>query len=338
MIAYYTTSGTWGGGQALEYRQLVDSALWPSTTPATSTTRGPRIRVGNALLHSRDGMGPAERVLSPKQSLVSGQTVNGSIVRGDTAKVSSRTNQADTLESERQCQGLATLKVDPEGMKDRRLNVVLLATYPRSGNSWARTLFRTATQIKSDLTTAKGVSSLEEMGRLSTCPECDVKEYSRMYQKLGVGWVSNVKNTRPLYGIKGTPNDSGACSELFTEKEANSGKPWPYFPDHPPIMVKTHYPQIGDSKVEKFTLNSVTRVIHIVRNPFDNIASRFLGNQRQHQSRFDDLVEARKKGQTTKPFKKFLDLELDRIKKFHSYWFERRLSDAERGVPTLYVR
>jgi hypothetical protein len=103
------------------------------------------------------------------------------------------------------------------------------------------------------------------------------------------------------------------------------------------IRYKRALIQIGDKAVEDFTLKSISRVIHIIRNPFDNIASRFLGNQRQHVERFNALVEARKKGQTTGAFSRFIEGELERLKEFHNYWFERRLSDSERGVSTLYV-
>lgn len=313
---------------ATQYRQKIDGALWGTTTPATPTTRGARIRVGNA---------------ADKTGLTPGQSAKAVQRGGSRAAVVSptrtRTSPEKTVQGQlrEQCPGLAGLPVTPP-KKKRNLNVVLLATYPRSGNSWARTLFRTATQIKSDLTTVKGVSTLEEAGRLSVCPDCEVKEYTRMYSKLKLGWVSNTTVARPLYGIKGTAADTGACSELFTEKDTHEDQPWPYYPDHPPIMVKTHFPQIGDNKVEAFTLESVDRVVHIVRNPFDNIASRFLGNQRQHEDRFKDLVAARTKGQTTKAFSTFLELELGRLRTFHHYWFERRLSDAEHGVQTLYVR
>eukprot|EP00038_Savillea_parva_P003213 m.122426 g.122426 ORF g.122426 m.122426 type:complete len:504 (+) comp11106_c0_seq3:268-1779(+) len=345
---YVTSTAPDSGSDAgsLQYRQLLDMSFWSArTTMPPPTLRGERVRVGNAAVRfgvdgGAAGGGVSALVVQGSEgddvSPDKGVTVKGGSVRV-TSSGGASAQHVMSKEPLEQCPGLASLNTGNVS-GDHKLNIVLLSTYPRSGNSWARTLMRTSTQIKSDLTTVKGVSLLEETGRLSRCPECEDKEYGRMYQKLGIQWVSNVKKARPLYGIKGEATDDSACSHLWTEREKNADKPWPYYPDHPPIMVKTHHPQIGDTKVESWTLDTVTRVIHIVRNPFDNIASRFLGNQRQHDARFNELVEARKKGQTTPAFSKFVNLELDRIKKFHDYWFDRRLSDAERGVPTLYIR
>mmetsp|Transcript_19846 Transcript_19846/g.59291 ORF Transcript_19846/g.59291 Transcript_19846/m.59291 type:complete len:491 (+) Transcript_19846:159-1631(+) len=342
---YATTSPTvhrGGSRSATTYRQLAEVRLWGvgvATTLSPEERRSQRVRVGNAVV------AVTKPVLEAAPPPIDGpsESEGGPLPEAKPPVLAGggpETSASDPVRGARKdtCPGLTNINIKADAADERRLNLVLLATYPRSGNSWARTLFRTATQIKSDLTTVRGTSLLEEAGRLSQCAECETKEYDRMYKKLRLSWVSNVKKARPLYGIKGTVAEGMSCSHLFTEHASNEDKPWPYFPEHPPIVVKSHYPQIGDSAVETFTVQHVNRVIHIVRNPFDNIASRFLGNQRQHEERFAALIEARKRNQTTPAFKTFLDRELDRIAQFHNYWFERRLSDAERGVPTLYIR
>lgn len=104
------------------------------------------------------------------------------------------------------------------------------------------------------------------------------------------------------------------------------------------VSVKTHYPAVTpNAQVEGFT-RGVSHVVHTVRNPFDNIASRFLGSKRRFQERFDELVEARKRNTTTEEFSEFLDAELVLYAKFHEYWLERRTTDAKKGIPTLYTR
>ena len=45
------------------------------------------------------------------------------------------------------------------GLQAHRFGLVLLATFPRSGSSWTRTLLRGSTQIKTDLTTVKGAAT-----------------------------------------------------------------------------------------------------------------------------------------------------------------------------------
>lgn len=95
--------------------------------------------------------------------------------------------------------------------------------------------------------------------------------------------------------------------------------------------------QKGNEAVESFT-EGVTKIIHIVRNPFDNIASRYMGTQRTFEKRFNALVKARELGETTQEFDDFLIHEIENYKLFHAYWEGRRESDASRGIATLYTR
>lgn len=236
-----------------------------------------------------------------------------------------------------QCPGMADNLVQTDTLEAHRFDLVLLATFPRSGSSWTRTLLRGATQIKTDLTTIKGLSKLVDAGDKSRCGDCDDADLQRVYQNLGIGWLSSSKKARPLYGIGGNDEEENSCTATYTKFQQNKDQPWPYFPHTVPLLIKTHYPQIGDSQTEEFT-KRVTKVVHVVRNSFDSIASRFLGNQRQHQMRFATLTEARQNGTTTPEFDTFVRREADRMRAFYEYWAERRLADAERGIKTLYVR
>ena len=99
---------------------------------------------------------------------------------------------------------------------------------------------------------------------------------------------------------------------------------WPYHPGLAPAVVKTHYPQIGGAAVKQFT-RLTTRHIHIVRNPFDNIASRYFGSHSLHQSRFDSLLGARALGpnSTTPEFSMFVQKEVAKYRGFYTYWLKR---------------
>ena len=50
---------------------------------------------------------------------------------------------------------------------------------------------------------------------------------------------------------------------VFTQRfeEDRRAAPWPYHPRHAPFLVKSHYPQIGEQVVERFTKH----VTHVVR-------------------------------------------------------------------------
>ena len=50
-----------------------------------------------------------------------------------------------------------------------RFGLVLLSTFPRSGNSWTRALFRGSTLLDSRLTTVKGLASLQQATTLTHC-------------------------------------------------------------------------------------------------------------------------------------------------------------------------
>jgi hypothetical protein len=65
-----------------------------------------------------------------------------------------------------------------------------------------------------------------------------------MYTKLRLEWMSNEKKVRPLYGIQGEVQDEEKCASLFNERLTHATAPWPYYPEHPPIVVKTHFPQV----------------------------------------------------------------------------------------------
>jgi len=144
-------------------KTLADIAGWgdPTQRPVAVTPRRERVRVGNAAA--------APSLLSATQSESPTPPVKIA------APIVTYHAPPPFVSARGQCPGLpgASGQIDGTGGQGaHRMNIVLLATYPRSGNSWTRTLFRSATQIKSDLTTARGVSVLEETGRLSRCTDC----------------------------------------------------------------------------------------------------------------------------------------------------------------------
>lgn len=233
------------------------------------------------------------------------------------------------------CAGMQELEISNK--KPRRFEMVLLATFPRSGSSWTRTLLRGATQIKTDLTTVKGLTKLEEAEKMSTCFDCSDLAMTQIFRQLGVSWLATNNKARPLFGINGQQEEENSCAKTYTKFNEMAGQNWPYYPRVPPVLIKTHYPQIGDAKTEDFT-KKVSKIVHIVRNPFDTIASRFLGNQRQHEERFARLKAARANDSTTSEFDEFVKREAERVNKFYNYWAERRLADAEIGIQTLYLR
>eukprot|EP00039_Didymoeca_costata_P023526 m.7391 g.7391 ORF g.7391 m.7391 type:complete len:479 (-) comp3707_c0_seq1:44-1480(-) len=224
---------------------------------------------------------------------------------------------------------------------ERRFEIVLLATYPRSGNSWARTLIRGASQLESRLTTVKTLDKLNQAGVISMCPteQCPTRELAKFLSiRLGIEWAETDK-IKVIQGVRTIRNEVQGkhCADLFTAHKKNDHHPWPYYPDLPPVLVKSHYPQIGDTQVEEFT-KLASKIIHVVRNPFDNIASRYLGTQHAYIDRFQELEAARKDGKTTQEFAEFLEDEMEDYKEFHDYWHSRDMIDAENGISTLYVR
>jgi hypothetical protein len=104
------------------------------------------------------------------------------------------------------------------------------------------------------------------------------------------------------------------CEESFAANEwmRAAGHAWPGGPNgFAPVLIKSHYPMIGDDATEHFTKNVVTKVIHFVRNPFDNLASRYMGENRKYEGRYNALNRAVAKGETTAVFQKFLEKDID---------------------------
>ena len=158
------------------------------------------------------------------------------------------------------------------GLQAHRFNLVLLATFPRSGSSWTRTLLRGSTQIKTDLTTVKGAatctslwadssgthpclsapyhphfafevlylvhtlvdadwglqsdvvskSALQDSASSGTPRRSRVAQTApmstssgRVYQQLGVGWLSSSKKARPLCKEIGAPGRTASLAVLL---------------------------------------------------------------------------------------------------------------------------
>ena len=83
-------------------------------------------------------------------------------------------------------------------------------------------------------------------------------------------------------------------------------------------MIKSHYPMIGENAAKKITYFA-TKIIHLVRNPFDNLASRYMGENRKFKGRFNALTRAVAKGETTSVFENFLTKDIEGYVHFHEY-------------------
>ena len=180
---------------------------------------------------------------------------------------------------------------------------------------------------------------LFESTRLARCPvqECTDEQLGKFSLKLGSVWTHRTQ-LKGVTGIDGATSVTD-CKKEFTAFKDFKDDPWPYYPKFAPLLVKSHYPEKGheEPEVDKFT-RQVTRVIHIVRNPFDNLASQFMGNQGKNQQRYQRLLEKRSEGGTTKAFADFLKMATKRFAYYHNYWYSRQEEDAKRGVPTIWVR
>ena len=64
---------------------------------------------------------------------------------------------------------------------------------------------------------------------------------------------------RNIYGVHGRPvlparDDKlvGCTAHYQRIADAHANDPWVYFPKHPPVLVKSHYPEIGDDFTAKW--------------------------------------------------------------------------------------
>lgn len=98
-----------------------------------------------------------------------------------------------------------------------------------------------------------------------------------------------------------------------------------------PVLIKSHFPFIGEPGVEEFT-RKFNKIIHLTRNPFDNVASRFLGNSHKFQDRWDALLAARAKNKTTPVFDAFVKSDVKAYVRFHRYWLQRRVRQTSNRI------
>ena len=109
-------------------------------------------------------------------------------------------------------------------------------------------------------------------------------------------------------GINPTPHPVSCVDEMTLAKSSNE---WQTTPAS--VSVKSHYPAATPQEHVKNWTEHVSKVVHTVRNPFDNIASRYLGNAKSDPAfakRFKALENARKRNQTTPDFVKFVANEV----------------------------
>lgn len=228
----------------------------------------------------------------------------------------------------------------------RRFNMVLLSSFPRSGNSWTRLLLHGGNQY---MDRGLATTQMEMLGRafqMSTCKSCPDKAIAAYIRHdLNVVPDSNRKGNqaelREIYGINHqeaaapatATAENDACAALYNMR--TRVPQWESL--RPPVLIKSHFPFIGEPGVEEFT-RKFNKIIHLTRNPFDNLASRFLGNSHKFQDRWDALLAARAMNRTTPVFDAFVKSDIKAYVRFHQYWLNRRTADAARGVSTIYVR
>jgi len=231
---------------------------------------------------------------------------------------------------------------------DRRFEVVLLSTFPRSGNSWTKMLVKGGTQITYDLSTVRPTPLLkiEELVQCASCAASTIGLYMQGALKIRFDRRPfEVAMGHKVPGI-GQDNQDGhrnvtqecAASFLAHKWMQAAGQAWPFGPDQfAPVMIKSHYPMIGEGDAKKISYFA-TKIIHLVRNPFDNMASRYMGEGRKFKGRFNALTRAVAKGNTTDVFERFLAKDIEGYVHFHEYWLERRNLDIVKGISTFYTR
>eukprot|EP00041_Stephanoeca_diplocostata_P017053 m.339238 g.339238 ORF g.339238 m.339238 type:complete len:472 (+) comp20579_c0_seq2:213-1628(+) len=234
----------------------------------------------------------------------------------------------------------------PKVKKDFSADIVLISSFPRSGNSWTRSLIHGATQYldhgHATILDDKGTfATLQKFTEYTTCKTCHTQEISsyirrvlgvrldpgiRDYgEKVKIGGINDKVNTSNKHCV-----DTMTLAHTLNEHDLQSIVP--------PISVKSHYPVCDNQSIIGDFTQNVTKVIHLVRNPFDNIASRFLGHHHTYEKRWVQLQRAVARGENFPVFDTFVKQQTDDYVRFHEYWLTRRITDAAKGIPTFYTR
>ena len=144
------------------------------------------------------------------------------------------------------------------------------------------------TQITYDLSTVRP-TSLFKLGEFVKCKSCAASTIALYMQS-----VLSIRFGRQPFGdsmghkVKGIGQDrqhlqetraaTQECADSFVAYKwmEAAGQAWPFGPDHfAPVMIKSHYPMIGTGDARTISYFA-TKIIHLVRNPFDNLASRYV--------------------------------------------------------------
>eukprot|EP00039_Didymoeca_costata_P010680 m.144500 g.144500 ORF g.144500 m.144500 type:complete len:446 (-) comp14923_c0_seq12:1399-2736(-) len=226
--------------------------------------------------------------------------------------------------------------IKPKLRASRRFDIVLLSTFPRSGNTWTKSLIASTTRIQYELTTVQ-MKPLKKLFKMSECMDCDELDLAKYFEKVLNGKIWNGGLTRVLsrklkgVGVHKEATVEGRCAEAKGAQRFVKGD------RVEPVYVKSHFPEIGDKEVEDFIL-SATKILHLSRNPIDNIASRYMGNHLMFQKRYNEQIKAVKKGKSTAEFDKWLPIQIQKYVDFHEYWLKRSKMDKIRGAETMFLR
>jgi hypothetical protein len=259
-----------------------------------------------------------------------------------------------------------------------RFQLIALATFPRSGTSWTLNLLRMASgmaagsetkrMIQPDVSTSWPSTMPTQQHRASVLDRLLLLHRATPEQATDaqiLRWLRDtglIKEVGKQVENKAKGEGEGVVVEASGVKESPHGLLADCGPNHPrnvsamtslralpPIVIKTHAPTIThhDSPAVARLLADADVRVHTVRNPLDNIVSRFHGNRnailtkRQHGSRKEtwwaDLVAARSHNSTTEPFDSYINEMASVFNTHHRYWV--RFADAHTDAgKSVFVR
>lgn len=228
--------------------------------------------------------------------------------------------------------------------RQHRFPIVLLSTFPRSGNSWLRELIRYGSGWTTKLSTTMDSDgdnvNLADLLQYYRCDAatCD-DESIRARLKLYVKPTANQTFAHVPHGIK--PGDAEKPQEAGASRKCSlAEQPQEDTSFMRPVMIKSHFPAVSgkNSDTTMQLMRGASRVLHLVRNPWDNIVSRFHGNGgvfKKVGSRYTSLEKLRKAGgdpeATTQVFDNYLTNQLSEYVRFHDFWISHMEHHRQNG-------